>query len=442
MEGEGEGEDIEMDNLNDFDLKGEYADDYEDSNHIDEIMDKYDATQPNTLQTTSPVSKELEEGQNTSYDAYEKDHEKKLNMLKEAIKNSKLKYTPSKNAEWIIDRIKIGDNENLYLDKVSEKTRITTRRGGFKLLAKTTLEGRLKTELTNALFAQIIEDPDQTQVKQRIPPMDNEESRIDRQQAETERERVINKVLNAKGQVKTILDATTRELEETGLFDTQAIREIKAAQSAVDVLAKAHANRVDKLTYIDKQLDEAKARGDEVEIKRLEELLKFEREQMDIITNEQTYQEKLVEQIINKAITRPDSELSLKERIKLLLKKGITITTIITAIGMIFTSLGLSIANALGVSTKSTPTPSKPSDPNSIPNKVKDGLKQLAKYLWELSKKSAAAIPGIIGSIVSYLLKSLGNISLFLAEHVLIFLFAAVSFIIYGLIDLGKKLVK
>ncbi len=110
---------------------------------------------------------------------------------------------------------------------------------------------------------------------------------------------------------------------------------------------------------------------------------------------------------------------------------------------MVFTSLGLGIANAVKPTTTPTPTPTPtPPTPKSIPDKVKDGLKQLAKYLLELAKKSAAALPGIIGSIVSFLLKSMGNAALFLAEHVLIFLFAAVSFIIYGLIDLAKNLFK
>ena len=141
-------------------------------------------------------------------------------------------------------------------------------------------------------------------------------------------------------------------------------------------------------------------------------------------------------------IIQPDSQIPLKERLKLLFKiEGVGPGVLITAVVMIFTSLGLGIYNAVKKTIIPTPTPTPtPSNPNSIPNKVKDGLKQLAKYLWQLSKKSAAAIPGIIGSIVSFLLKTMGNLSLFLAEHVLLFLFAAVSFIIYGLIDLGKKL--
>ena len=113
-----------------------------------------------------------------------------------------------------------------------------------------------------------------------------------------------------------------------------------------------------------------------------------------------------------------------------------------TAIMMVFTSIGLGIANTVKGSPPSPtpPTPDKPDKPKSIPEKVKEGLQQLAKYLWELSKKSATALPGIIGSIVSYLLKTMGNVVSFLGEHVKIFLFASVSFIVYGLIDLAKNL--
>ncbi len=175
-----------------------------------------------------------------------------------------------------------------------------------------------------------------------------------------------------------------------------------------------------------------------------EELLRIQRENLRTIEQEHKTQTERIKEIWRKAITRPDSKIPLRERIQLLFKiEGVTIVAIMTAIGMVFTTIGLGIANTLkGTPTPSptpTPTPS-PDKPKTIPDKVKEGLQQLAKYLWELAKKSAAAIPGIIGSIVSYLLKTMGNVVSFLGEHVLIFLFASVSFIVYGLIDLAKNL--
>ena len=96
---------------------------------------------------------------------------------------------------------------------------------------------------------------------------------------------------------------------------------------------------------------------------------------------------------------------------------------------MTFTTIGLGISNALG-GNKSAPTPTPtptPDKPPSIPDRVKEGLQKLAEWLKELAKKSTAALPGIIGSIVSFILKSAGTIVGFMAEHLIIVLFVVTS---------------
>jgi Fe2+ transport system protein B len=83
----------------------------------------------------------------------------------------------------------------------------------------------------------------------------------------------------------------------------------------------------------------------------------------------------------------PDSELSIKDKIKLRFKtKGLTIGTILTSIIMLFSTLALSISNALKVSgTGSAPEP--PGKQPSIQDKISDGLKKLAAWLKEKAKK-------------------------------------------------------
>ena len=419
----GEGEDIE---LNDFDIDDQYIDDSYNDTNIDRVMNKTDdsfSIQQNIPTTPSIAMKE--------YNIHET-----LKKLEEAVKNAGMNL-PIKHDNLLMGRIVFKDG-NLYLDE----QRITSTRGGFKLLAYSTLKNKLNSVNFQELV-DVIPDlkPKQTQAPQ-VPPMDNEPSLIDRQQAQTQTEKVVSKIFNSEGQVKFLLDATLEELEETGLFEPLAIREIKTCQNVVDQLAKEKDDRYQKIEYLEKELVKAIERGNDSEIKRLEDLEKFQREQFEIISQEHKTQIERIKQVWRKVITQPGSQIPLKERIQLLFKiEGITIIAIITAIGMIFTSLGLGIANAIKPTPSPTPSPTPtPSNPNSIPDKVKDGLKQLAKYLWELSKKSAAAIPGIIGAIVSFLLKQMGNAALFLGEHVMLFLFAAVSVIIYGLVDLGRKL--
>ncbi len=106
---------------------------------------------------------------------------------------------------------------------------------------------------------------------------------------------------------------------------------------------------------------------------------------------------------------------------------------------MIFTTIGLSISNAITPTSTGPDKPIKPPNTNSIQDRVKDGLKKLAKYLYEIAKKSTAALPGIIGSIISFILKSTGNILSFAAEHIKLFLIAVVSAVVYGLINIVKK---
>jgi hypothetical protein len=127
----------------------------------------------------------------------------------------------------------------------------------------------------------------------------------------------------------------------------------------------------------------------------------------------------------------------LKEKIQAIFKlKGITVTAVISAVRLFFTTLGLSISNAL--SPKSIPKPPGPSPPGpsppgpsppepSLPDKVKEGLKKFAEWLKELAKKSAGALPGIIGSID-------GTAIGFLAQHLIILGIIIVSCICYGLV--------
>ena len=103
---------------------------------------------------------------------------------------------------------------------------------------------------------------------------------------------------------------------------------------------------------------------------------------------------------------------TLTERIRTLFREqGITIVSILTAIGISTLVLSLTGRGAGG-----TPS-SAPLDKGRVREWVKKHLQALGRALANLAGKAAAALPGIIGSIVSWLLGPLGKTASWLAEN-------------------------
>ena len=260
-----------------------------------------------------------------------------------------------------------------------------------------------------------------------------------------------------------LIDATDKELEDLNIFSNKSLREIISIKNQAEsfsekISIRDYKNRTleDELFKTRRKLNQLKLDRDikvieEIEFKKenailenqiddLEKNIEFQKQEKQLLLKSYDYQINRIKIIVKDLLIKPNSKISLKDRIKLLFKlEGITITSIITVITMFFTTIGLSISNSLKPSSNNPNIPDKPNNNNSIQEKVKDGLKKLANYLYELAKKSVIGLPGIIASIVGYLLKAGGNILMFAAEHVILFLIAVVSAIIYGLINMIKK---
>ena len=116
-----------------------------------------------------------------------------------------------------------------------------------------------------------------------------------------------------------------------------------------------------------------------------------------------------VERVLNEDTT-------LAERLRTLFREqGVTITSILTALGFIVSTIVLAIQNAAGAAGV-TPAPT-PSPGGTVTDWVKKQLKTLAGWLKALAGKAAAALPGVIGAIVSWLLKTAGSVAVWLAEN-------------------------
>ena len=150
--------------------------------------------------------------------------------------------------------------------------------------------------------------------------------------------------------------------------------------------------------YSDDQRDMIEGR-----IKRLRGELTERNNEIDILKGEASKQINQIRGAITKFLDKETGTLG--ERIRTLFKEqGITIVSILTAVGM---TIGVLIEALLGGPSASTPTSQSTttSDKKGGAREwIKNKLKALSSLLGKLAAKAGAALPGIIGSIVAWLL--------------------------------------
>ena len=98
-----------------------------------------------------------------------------------------------------------------------------------------------------------------------------------------------------------------------------------------------------------------------------------------------------------------DKDTSLAEKIRTLFREqGITIASILTAIGMAIGVLVEAVLPGGGGGAAEAPLP--PKDEKGLKEWLRSKLKALASLLGKLGIKAAEALPGIIGGIISWIL--------------------------------------
>ena len=152
-------------------------------------------------------------------------------------------------------------------------------------------------------------------------------------------------------------------------------------------------------TYSDEQRKEVRAR-----LQRFQDEQKAINDQIRTLKGRYSNQIYQIRESIMKFLDKETGTLG--ERIRTLFKEqGITIISILTALGM---TLGVLIEALLGgPSTTSTPTSQSTttSDKKGGAREwVKNKLKALSQLLGKLADKALASLPGIIGSIISWIL--------------------------------------
>ena len=158
-------------------------------------------------------------------------------------------------------------------------------------------------------------------------------------------------------------------------------------------------NEIQDPTYSDDQRNMIEDR-----IKRLRDELNERNKEIDILKGEASKQINQIKESITKFLDKETGTLS--ERIRTLFKEqGITMISILTAVGM---AIGVLIEALLGSPTVSTTTSGST---NGADGKgggarewIKNELKALSQLLSKLADKALASLPGIIGSIISWIL--------------------------------------
>ena len=251
-------------------------------------------------------------------------------------------------------------------------------------------------------------------------------------------------------------DARMRELEDAhGSIDTEGIQRLKDEKRALEAKKQAKQQQMSQLQKDAKQADKIRAEVDKLRLdtrgleERLDEMkakqetlkpldeLKREVEELEtkiaedkrVIEDENTSpseraaaEARIAE---NEAeLERVNTEIEVRERQRPLLEKvkdifkkyGWTLQAVALAVGVVLSALALAGLNGLKAGTKA----------------VGQGLKAIGQKLGSL-------LPGLIGSIVSFIFKAAGQVFSFLAEHAWLIILAVVAFFMERLLKRRRK---
>ena len=194
------------------------------------------------------------------------------------------------------------------------------------------------------------------------------------------------------------LEGLDRKLRTISGSLRSAIAKSMAKQLDTDKENKKLEEMTNDETYSDEQREEVRAR-----LQRFQDEQKAINDQIRILKGRYSNQIYQIRESIMKFLDKETGTLG--ERIRTLFKEqGITIVSILTALGM---TLGVLIEALLGGPSTSTPT----SESTTTSDKkggarewIKNKLKSLSRLLGKLADKALASLPGIIGSIISWIL--------------------------------------
>ena len=194
------------------------------------------------------------------------------------------------------------------------------------------------------------------------------------------------------------LEGLDKELRTISGSLRSAIAKSVAKQVDIDKENRKLEEMANDETYSDEQREEVRVR-----LQRFQDEQKAISDQIRILKGRYSNQIYQIRQSIMKFLDKETGTLG--ERIRTLFKEqGITIVSILTAVGM---AIGVLVEALLGGPTVSTTTSQSTTTNDKKGGArewIKNKLKALSSLLGKLADKALASLPGIIGSILSWIL--------------------------------------
>ena len=255
------------------------------------------------------------------------------------------------------------------------------------------------------------------QINDRIEKMENEGGTM------IERQNEIDRLRRESDKLKRDI----KEAKSKAKDYAKTAKERDKASKEVSRLQRQYETQRQKLATTEEGLNRTKPL-DELEVK--EETLKRKiEEDQQILNDENVSSEERnnayaryaanVDELarLESQIQEREQELPLRERVKNIFKKyGWTLQAVALAVGIVLSALALAATNGLKAGTKA----------------IGNGLKAIGQKLGSL-------LPGLIGSIVSYIFKAAGQVFSFLAEHAWLLILAVVAFFMEKLLKRRRR---
>ena len=237
----------------------------------------------------------------------------------------------------------------------------------------------------------------------------------------------IDRLKRLKQNLQTDLNTYKKEIATATKIQQQRAQERGKWQKDVDTLKTTYSAEVKERNEIKAGLNRTKTLSEMEE--RYETLKRANEEDQRVIDDEnatssdkqaaEARMEERREELerLEPQIQQREEALPLRERVKNIFKKyGWTLQAVALAVGIVLSALALAGLNGL-----------------------KAGTKAVGKGLQAIGKKLGSLLPGLIGSIVSFIFKAAGQVFSFLAEHAWLLILAVVAFFMERLLKKRRR---
>ena len=230
----------------------------------------------------------------------------------------------------------------------------------------------------------------------------------------------IDRMKTVESNLKTDLENLTKEA--AALEKQRKTQQANVAKLKAQVATKTkERNKLQAGLDSTKALDELKQKADELNQHITEDLRIVEDENTSPSEREAARERLAVrnEELegLNEEIEARERQKPLLERVKEIFKKyGWTLQAVVLAVGVVLSALALAGLNGL-----------------------KAGTKAVGQELKTIGQKLGSLLPGLIGSIVSFIFKAAGQVLSFLGEHAWLLILAVVAFFMERLLKKRRK---